>query len=77
MLVAVGTASALLSPQLLLWALGGGAVVSGGVMLHALLHGLESPADASNLSWWAGALFRSVLVCGGTCLLLFGAGLAV
>ena len=47
-----------------------GVLVSAGVMLHAVLHGHEAPADASSLSWWAGALFGSVLVCGGTCLLL-------
>ena len=47
-----------------------GVLVSAGVMLHAVLHVHEAPADASSLSWWAGALFGSVLVCGGTCLLL-------
>lgn len=47
-----------------------GSVVAAGVAIHALLHGLEAPQDSSTLQWWSGALLSSVLVCGGTCLLL-------
>jgi urease accessory protein len=119
MLIAVGAAAALLSPRLLLWALGGGVlgavwagaswsgplaeslaalaivavagltlalsggwrtnpmsnllpgwVVGAGVAIHGHLHGLEAPTDGSGLLWWSGALFSSVLLCGGTTLLL-------
>jgi urease accessory protein len=121
MLVAVGTAAALSTPQLLFWALGGGvvgallggfglqlpavellaalavavlaawsllaerfaaqlqplplarisgALVAGGVMIHALLHGLEAPVDASSFSWWVGALLGSCVVSAGSWLLL-------
>lgn len=45
-------------------------VVTTGVALHALLHGLEAPRDSSSVMWWFGALLSSVLVCGGACLLL-------
>ena len=47
-----------------------GAVVASGVALHALLHGLEAPQDASTLFWWSGALVSSALVTGSTVLLL-------
>ena len=47
-----------------------GAVVAGGVAMHAMLHGLEAPKDSSTLFWWSGALISSLLVCGGTYLLL-------
>ena len=47
-----------------------GVVVGGGVAIHAMLHGLEAPKDSSTLLWWSGALLSSVLVCGGTYLLL-------
>ena len=47
-----------------------GAVVGAGISIHAMLHGLEAPKDASTLLWWSGALVSSVLVCGGTYLLL-------
>ena len=46
-----------------------GVVVGGGISIHAMLHGLEAPKDSSTLLWWSGALFSSVLVCGGTYLL--------
>ena len=46
-----------------------GVVVAGGIAIHAMLHGLEAPKDSSTLIWWSGALFSSVLVCGGTYLL--------
>ena len=47
-----------------------GVVVAGGVSIHAMLHGLEAPKDSSTLIWWSGALLSSLLVCGGTYLLL-------
>lgn len=47
-----------------------GVVVAGGISIHAMLHGLEAPKDSSTLIWWSGALLSSVLVCGGTYLLL-------
>jgi urease accessory protein len=47
-----------------------GVVVGAGVAIHAMLHGLEAPKDSSTLLWWSGALLSSVLVCGGTSLLL-------
>ena len=47
-----------------------GVVVAGGISIHAMLHGLEAPKDSSTLLWWSGALISSVLVCGGTYLLL-------
>jgi urease accessory protein len=43
-----------------------GVVVAGGVTVHAMLHGLEAPEDASTLLWWVGALVSSALVVGGT-----------
>ena len=46
-----------------------GVVVSGGIAIHAMLHGLEAPKDSSTLLWWSGALTSSLLVCGGTYLL--------
>ena len=46
-----------------------GVVVAGGISIHAMLHGVEAPKDSSTLLWWSGALFSSVLVCGGTYLL--------
>jgi urease accessory protein len=47
-----------------------GGVVGLGVAIHAMLHGLEAPHDGNTLLWWAGALASSVLVCGGSTLLL-------
>jgi len=47
-----------------------GFVVGAGVSIHAMLHGLEAPKDSSTMLWWSGALLSSVLVCGGTYLLL-------
>ena len=47
-----------------------GAVIAGGIAIHAMLHGLEAPKDSSTLLWWSGDLVISVLVCGGTYLLL-------
>jgi len=47
-----------------------GLVVGGGLAIHALLHGLEAPHDGSTVVWWSGALLSSVLVCGGSFLLL-------
>ena len=45
-------------------------VVAVGVSIHAMLHGLEAPADGSTVVWWGGALLSSALVCGATYLLL-------
>jgi urease accessory protein len=42
-----------------------GPLVAAGVALHALLHGLEAPSDASSPLWWSGALISSLLVCVG------------
>ena len=114
MLVSVGAAGAVISPQLLFWALagaiGGGvfgalggslpaqeflaalaitavtvlvlrsqqsprlgvsaALVATAVAVHAMLHGLEAPVDGSAALWWLGALSGSVLVSGGSLLLL-------
>ena len=121
LLVSVGAAGAVISPQLLLWALagaiGGGvfgalggtlpaqeflaalaitavavmvlrglrsqqspqqspqpgacaALVAAAVAVHAMLHGLEAPAAGSAARWWLGALSGSVLVSGGSFLLL-------
>jgi urease accessory protein len=47
-----------------------GAVVGAGVAIHGLLHGMEAPADGSRLLWWAGALLSSVVISGGSALLL-------
>ncbi len=47
-----------------------GPVVGAGVAIHALLHGLEAPHDSTTLLWWSGALLSSVLVCGGSFLVL-------
>ncbi|MBM5815898.1 MAG: hypothetical protein FJ083_04720 [Cyanobacteria bacterium K_Offshore_surface_m2_239] len=44
----------------------GGVLVAAGVALHALLHAQEAPVDASSALWWSGALFSSLLVCGGS-----------
>ncbi len=54
------------SPQL-----GAGAgLVATAVAVHAMLHGLEAPADGSATLWWLGAFCASVLVSGGSFLLL-------
>jgi urease accessory protein len=47
-----------------------GGVVGAGVGIHGLLHGLEAPTDGSALMWWGGALLSSLVVCGGTALVL-------
>lgn len=114
LLVSVGAAGSVISPQLLFWALagaiGGGvfgalggslpaqeflaalaitavtvlvlrsqqsprlgvsaALVAAAVAVHAMLHGLEAPVDGSAALWWLGALSGSVLVSGGSLLLL-------
>lgn len=46
------------------------AVLTVAAALHAGLHGLEAPAGSAVLLWWLGALGASVLVSGGTYLLL-------
>jgi len=112
MLVAAGTAAALVCPWLLAWALGGGLVgavlgslgwgmpgtealaalaitaaaasalklsrlpqvcglvLAASMAIHGLLHGLEAPSSAAGLQWWGGALISTLLVCGGSWLLL-------
>ena len=47
-----------------------GGIVAAAVSIHAMLHGLEAPTESSTLLWWSGALLSSVLVCGGSYLLL-------
>ena len=46
------------------------ALVAAAVAVHAMLHGLEAPADGSALLWWLGAFSGSVLVSGGSFLAL-------
>ncbi|MDM7938339.1 MAG: HupE/UreJ family protein [Cyanobium sp. CZS 48M] len=46
------------------------ALVTAAVAVHAMLHGLEAPADGSALLWWLGAFSGSVLVSGGSFLAL-------
>jgi urease accessory protein len=46
------------------------ALVAAAVAVHAMLHGLEAPADSSAALWWLGAFSGSVLVSGGSFLLL-------
>jgi urease accessory protein len=46
------------------------ALVTAAVAVHAMLHGLEAPADGSALLWWLGAFSGSMLVSGGSFLAL-------
>lgn len=46
------------------------ALVAAAAAVHAMLHGLEAPADGSATLWWLGALTGSALVSGGSFLLL-------
>jgi urease accessory protein len=46
------------------------ALVAAAVAVHAMLHGLEAPGDGSAVLWWLGAFASSVLVCGGSFLVL-------
>jgi urease accessory protein len=46
------------------------ALVAAAVAVHAMLHGLEAPADGSAALWWLGAFSGSVLVSGGSFLAL-------
>jgi urease accessory protein len=46
------------------------ALVATAVAVHAMLHGLEAPADAAAALWWLGAFAGSALVSGGSFLLL-------
>lgn len=48
----------------------GAALVAAAVASHALLHGLEAPAEGAALGWWVGAFAASVLVSGGSFLAL-------
>lgn len=54
------------SPQLVACA----ALVAAAVAIHAMLHGLEAPADGSAALWWLGACTGSLLVSGGSFVLL-------
>ena len=45
-------------------------MVAAAVAVHAMLHGLEAPAAGSASLWWLGAFCASVLVSGGSFLLL-------
>jgi urease accessory protein len=46
------------------------ALVAAAVAVHAMLHGLEAPADGSAALWWLGAFAGSVLVSGVSYLVL-------
>ena len=46
------------------------ALVTAAVAVHAMLHGLEAPADGSAMLWWLGAFSGSVLVSSGSFLAL-------
>ena len=54
------------SPQLSFCA----ALVATAVAVHAMLHGLEAPAEGAAALWWLGAFAGSALVSGGSFLLL-------
>lgn len=54
------------APQLSLCAV----LVAAAVAVHAMLHGLEAPTGGSAVLWWLGAFTGSVLVIGGSFLLL-------
>ncbi|QPN64147.1 HupE/UreJ family protein [Synechococcus sp. CBW1004] len=47
-----------------------GGLVAGAVAVHAMLHGLEAPSDGSAALWWLGAFAGSLLVSGGSALVL-------
>ncbi|TCD57007.1 HupE/UreJ family protein [Synechococcus sp. BS55D] len=47
-----------------------GPLVSGGIAIHAMFHGLEAPRDQASLLWWTGALLASALVVGVTTVLM-------
>jgi urease accessory protein len=47
-----------------------GVLVAAAAAVHAMLHGLEAPADGSAALWWLGALAGSLLVSGGSVWLL-------
>jgi len=46
------------------------ALVATAVAVHAMLHGLEAPAEGAAALWWLGAFTGSALVSGGSFLLL-------
>ena len=48
----------------------GGALVAAAVAVHAMLHGLEAPVGEAAALWWLGAFSGSLLVSGGSFLLL-------
>ena len=47
-----------------------GALIATAVAVHAMLHGQEAPAGLAAASWWLGAFGGSLLVSGGSYLLL-------
>ncbi|EDY37627.1 conserved hypothetical protein [Cyanobium sp. PCC 7001] len=47
-----------------------GSLIAAAVAVHAMLHGQEAPAGAASALWWAGSFSASLLVSGGSCLLL-------
>ncbi|MCT0199086.1 HupE/UreJ family protein [Synechococcus sp. CS-1325] len=47
-----------------------GTLIAGAVAVHAMLHGQEAPAGMAAASWWLGAFAGSLLVSGGTYLVL-------
>lgn len=47
-----------------------GALVAAAVAVHAMLHGLEVPAAGAAALWWLGAFTSSLLLSGGSFLLL-------
>ena len=46
------------------------ALVAAAVAVHAMLHGLEAPAEGAAALWWLGAFAGSALVSGGSFLVL-------
>ena len=46
-----------------------GALVAGGLAIHAMLHGLEAPTTAASALWWSGAALASVSAVGASYLL--------
>jgi urease accessory protein len=47
-----------------------GSLIAAAVAVHAMLHGQEAPAGAASALWWAGCFSATLLVSGGSYLLL-------
>lgn len=47
-----------------------GALIATAVAVHAMLHGQEAPGDLTAASWWLGAFAGSLVVSGGSYLML-------